>query len=99
MIERTVFTPGMPGFEKGKRLKKLGLKAEDTSELFFDQVRVPAGNLLGGAAMEGKGIVCLMQGRLDTAAASMAKLWCSDLQCKVMDERLQLFGGCGFMWE
>ena len=36
-----------PGFRKGKRLKKLGLKAQDTSELFFDDVRVPAGNLLG----------------------------------------------------
>ena len=38
---------GMPGFEKGKRLKKLGLKAQDTSELFFDNVRVPADHLLG----------------------------------------------------
>ncbi|MDO9200856.1 MAG: acyl-CoA dehydrogenase family protein, partial [Hydrogenophaga sp.] len=36
LIER-----GMPGFEKGKRLKKLGMKAQDTSELFFDNVRVP----------------------------------------------------------
>ena len=33
---------GMPGFEKGKRLKKIGLKAQDTSELFFDNVEVPA---------------------------------------------------------
>ena len=40
----------MPGFAKGKRLKKLGLKAQDTSELFFDNVRVPADNLLGGEA-------------------------------------------------
>src|SRR5512133_2208279 len=39
---------GMKGFEYGKRLKKLGLKAQDTSELFFDAVRVPAANLLGG---------------------------------------------------
>jgi glutaryl-CoA dehydrogenase len=36
----------MPGFEKGKRLKKLGLKAQDTAELFFDQVKVPEANLL-----------------------------------------------------
>jgi acyl-CoA dehydrogenase len=41
----------------------------------------------------------LVQGKLDTATASMAKYWCSDLQCKVMDECLQLFGGYGYMWE
>ncbi|MCW5645325.1 MAG: acyl-CoA dehydrogenase family protein [Rhodoferax sp.] len=161
---------GMPGFEKGQRLKKLGLKAQDTSELFFDNVRVPAEQVLGGEAMVGKGFVCLMQElpwerlqiaigavasaqaaidqtiayvkerkvfggtvagfqntrftlaelqtevqvarvfvdkclelvlqeKLDTATASMAKYWCSDLQCKVMDECLQLFGGYGYMWE
>jgi alkylation response protein AidB-like acyl-CoA dehydrogenase len=48
-------------FEKGKRLKKLGLRAQDTSELFFDNVRVPAENLLGGAAMENRGFICLME--------------------------------------
>ncbi len=161
---------GMAGFSVGKRLKKLGLKAQDTSELFFDNVRVPADNLLGGAAMENKGFICLMEqlpwerlqiaitavasaqaaidwtvayvkerkvfgqavssfqntrfklaemqtevqiaqvfvdkctelvftDKLDTATASMAKYWCSDLQCKVMDECVQLFGGYGFMWE
>ncbi|HSV54398.1 MAG TPA: acyl-CoA dehydrogenase family protein [Burkholderiaceae bacterium] len=161
---------GMKGFETGKRLKKLGLKAQDTSELFFDNVRVPADNLLGGAAYEGKGFICLMeqlpwermqiaigavaaaqaaidgtvayvkerkvfgqtvaafqntrftlaelqtevqiaqvfvdkctelvcQDKLDTATASMAKYWCSDLQCKVMDECVQLYGGYGYMWE
>ncbi|MDR3453872.1 MAG: acyl-CoA dehydrogenase family protein [Rhodoferax sp.] len=161
---------GMPGFETGKRLKKLGLKAQDTSELFFDNVRVPADNLLGGAAFENRGFICLMeqlpwermqiaitavaaaqaaidgtvayvkerkvfgqpvaafqntryrlaelqtevqiaqvfvdkctelvcQDKLDTATASMAKYWCSDLQCKVMDECVQLFGGYGYMWE
>ncbi|MBU6503791.1 MAG: acyl-CoA dehydrogenase family protein [Burkholderiales bacterium] len=161
---------GMPGFEKGKRLKKLGLKAQDTSELFFDNVKVPAGNLLGGEPMKNRGFICLMeqlpwerlqiaitavasaqaaidwtvvyvkerkvfgqpvaayqntryalaelqtevqvarvfvdkccelivQGKLDTATASMAKYWCSDLQCKVMDECVQLFGGYGYMWE
>jgi alkylation response protein AidB-like acyl-CoA dehydrogenase len=52
---------GMAGFEKGKRLKKLGLKAQDTSELFFDNVRVPAENLLGGPAMENRGFICLME--------------------------------------
>ena len=161
---------GMEGFAKGKRLKKLGLKAQDTSELFFDNVRVPADNLLGGEVMENRGFVCLMEqlpwerlqiaiqaiaaaqsaidwtvayvkdrkvfgqavasyqntrytlaeqqtqvqvarvfvdkctelllkDQLDTATASMAKYWCSDLQCKVMDECVQLFGGYGYMWE
>ena len=44
-------------------------------------------------------IELLMQGTLDTATASMAKLWTTDLECKVIDECLQLFGGYGFMWE
>lgn len=158
---------GMPGFEKGKRLKKIGMKAQDTSELFFDNVKVPVANLLGG---ENEGFIALMQelpwerlqiaitaiasaqaaidwtvayvkerkvfgntvasyqntrftlaeaqtevqvarvfvdkctellmvGKLDTATASMAKYWCSDLQCKVIDECLQLHGGYGYMWE
>lgn len=161
---------GMPGFEKGQRLKKLGMKAQDTSELFFTDVKVPAENLLGGTAMEGRGFICLMEqlpwermqiaisavaaaqaaidwtvdyvkqrkvfgqpvasyqntrytlaelqtevqvarvfvdkccelvaaDRLDTATASMAKYWTTDLQCKVMDECLQLHGGYGYMWE
>jgi len=161
---------GMQGFAKGQRLKKLGLKAQDTSELFFDNVRLPAENLLGDAAMENRGFVCLMEqlpwerlqiavtavaaaqaaidwtvqyvkdrrvfgqavaayqntryklaelqtevqvarvfvdkclelileDQLDTATASMAKYWTSDLQCKVMDECVQLHGGYGFMWD
>ncbi|MEA3001833.1 MAG: acyl-CoA dehydrogenase [Sphingomonadales bacterium] len=43
---------GTPGFTKGKRLEKIGLKGQDTSELFFDEVRVPGANRLGE---EGKG--------------------------------------------
>jgi acyl-CoA dehydrogenase len=37
----------MPGFKRGRNLKKLGLKAQDTSELFFDNVKVPKANVLG----------------------------------------------------
>jgi alkylation response protein AidB-like acyl-CoA dehydrogenase len=161
---------GMAGFETGKRLKKLGLKAQDTSELFFNNVQVPAENLLGGPDFENRGFICLMEqlpwerlqiaitavasaqaaidwtvayvkerkvfgqpvasfqntrftlaelqtevqvarvfvdkctelvvhDKLDTATASMAKYWTTDLQCKVMDACVQLFGGYGYMWE
>jgi long-chain-acyl-CoA dehydrogenase len=38
---------GMPGFSRGRNLDKVGLKAQDTAELFFDDVRVPDANLLG----------------------------------------------------
>ena len=161
---------GMAGFSVGKRLKKLGMKAQDTSELVFDSVKVPADMLRGGPQQEGRGFICLMEqlpwerlqiaisavaaaqaaidwtvdyvkqrkvfgqpvaafqntrftlaelqtevqvarvfvdkcielllvNTLDTATASMAKYWCSDLQCKVMDACVQLFGGYGYMWE
>lgn len=49
---------GMPGFERGRNLHKVGMKAQDTSELFFNDVKVPKDNLLG---VEGKGFVYLMQ--------------------------------------
>ena len=161
---------GMKGFEAGKRLKKIGLKAQDTAELFFNDVNVPAENLLGGEAFENRGFICLMEqlpwerlqiaitaissaqaaidwtvgyvkerkvfgqpvgnyqntryklaemqtevqvaqvfldkctellmvDQLDTATASMAKYWTTDLQCKVVDECVQLHGGYGYMWE
>jgi acyl-CoA dehydrogenase len=157
----------LPGFSKGKNLTKLGLKAQDTSELFFQDVKVPRENLLGE---EGRGFIYLMQDlpqerlsiavgavanakaileatiaytkerkafgttvasfqntqfklaelsaeidcaevytdrctellledKLDTVTASKAKLLTTDLQCKVADECLQLFGGWGYMWE
>ena len=53
MVER-----GMAGFERGRNLEKVGMHAQDTSELFFSDVRVPADNLLGD---EGGGFVALMQ--------------------------------------
>lgn len=46
-----------------------------------------------------KCIELLMAEKLDTATASMAKYWTTDLQCKVMDACVQLHGGYGFMWE
>jgi len=162
-----VVDTSMKGFSKGKRLKKMGLKGQDTAELFFDNVEVPVENLLG---QENNGFIYLMQelpwermqiaiaavakaeaaiqwttdyvrerkafGRtvasfqntrfklaelateaqiarvfvdrclellldkkLDTATASMAKYWCSDIECRIIDECLQLHGGYGFMWE
>lgn len=42
-----VVEEGMPGFERGRNLAKMGLKAQDTAELFFENVRVPAENVLG----------------------------------------------------
>ncbi|MEJ8851820.1 acyl-CoA dehydrogenase family protein [Variovorax rhizosphaerae] len=163
-----VETEGCKGFRVGRVLDKIGMKAQDTSELFFDDVRVPAANLLGGqegqgffqlmsdlpyertiigvaalATMEGayeatldyvrdrkafgqpvanfqntkfklaeiatqikvgrafidRCVEDLVAGKLDTATASMAKLWGSETQGRVVDECLQLFGGYGFMSE
>lgn len=48
---------GTPGFEKGKKLEKIGLRGQDTSELFFSDVRVPVENMLGE---ESGGFACLM---------------------------------------
>lgn len=52
-------TEGADGFTRGRNLKKLGCKANDTSELFFEDVRVPPENLLGGE--EGQGFYQLMK--------------------------------------
>jgi alkylation response protein AidB-like acyl-CoA dehydrogenase len=64
---------GMPGFERGRNLDKVGLKAQDTAELFFDDVRVPAENLIG---RENAGFVHLMenlpQERLSIAVVAVA---------------------------
>lgn len=48
---------GTPGFDKGKKLEKIGLRGQDTSELFFSDVRVPVENMLGA---ESGGFTCLM---------------------------------------
>ena len=53
-----VETDDAPGFRRGRKLKKLGLDAADTSELFFDDVKLPPENLLGGE--EGQGFAQLM---------------------------------------
>ena len=155
------------GFKRGRNLKKIGLKAQDTSELFFEDVELPLENILGSS---GQGFYQLMdelpQERLSIAVTAIsaaeaalnwtiaytkerkafdkkiidfqntrftlaklkaeirvgrtfidkcinehiknnfsaedgaiAKLWCTDLQFKVMDECLQLFGGYGYMQE
>ncbi|HEX3957730.1 MAG TPA: acyl-CoA dehydrogenase family protein [Trebonia sp.] len=64
---------GMPGFERGRNLEKLGQHAQDTAELSFTDVRVPAGNLLG---QEGRAFAHLVdrlpQERLGIAAAGVA---------------------------
>jgi acyl-CoA dehydrogenase len=67
-------TEGADGFQRGKKLDKIGLDAQDTSELFFDDVFVPGDNVLGG--VEGRGFYQLMgelpQERLVIAMGAMA---------------------------
>ena len=69
-------TEGAEGFQRGKKLDKIGLEAQDTSELFFDDVFVPAENVLGGE--EGKGFYQLMgelpQERLIIAMGAMSTI-------------------------
>ncbi|WP_066368870.1 acyl-CoA dehydrogenase family protein [Herbidospora mongoliensis] len=65
---------GMPGFVRGRNLDKIGLKAQDTAELFFENVRVPAANRLGNE--DGQGFFQLMgnlpQERLSIAVVAVA---------------------------
>ena len=69
-------TEGAEGFQRGKKLDKVGMDAADTSELFFDDVFVPAENVLGGE--EGKGFYQLMgelpQERLIIAMGAMTTI-------------------------
>lgn len=163
-----VETADLPGFERGRVLEKIGQHGQDTRELFFSDVRVPAENLLGG--VEGQGFFQLMEqlprerlivgiagvamaeaavretidharlrrafggplldlqntrfvlaecktevlagktfmdhcvqraidGTLDAATASMAKLWGTERQGRIVDSCLQLFGGYGYIME
>jgi acyl-CoA dehydrogenase len=72
-VSLLVVEAGTPGFQKGKKLKKMGMAAQDTSELFFEDCRVPVANRLGE---EGSGFVSLMtklqQERLVVAVAAQA---------------------------
>ena len=64
---------GMPGFERGRRLDKLGLKSQDTAELFFNDVKIPKNNTLGDPTSGFRYLAqFLAQERLVTAIASMA---------------------------
>ncbi|HVB75138.1 MAG TPA: acyl-CoA dehydrogenase family protein [Ktedonobacteraceae bacterium] len=72
-ISLVVAERGMDGFKRGRKLEKMGLKAQDTAELYFEDVRVPVTNLLGE---EGKGFYYLMrqlaQERLSVAVVAVA---------------------------
>lgn len=158
---------GMEGFERGRNLKKMGMKGQDTAELFFSDVKVPKENLLGQAdkgmhyLMQGLAeerliaaccslasakyafditleyiqdrkafgqtigsfqntrfkmadmiteidmtqvyidhcVTLLNQGKMSSADGAKVKLYASELQGRVTDECLQLFGGYGYMDE
>jgi len=92
-ISLLVVERGMPGFERGRNLDKIGLKAQDTAELFFDNVAVPKANLLGE---EGSGFISLMlnlpQERLSIATIAVAAIeHALDLSLAYVKER-EAFG-------
>jgi alkylation response protein AidB-like acyl-CoA dehydrogenase len=155
------------GFERGRKLEKIGLHSQDTAELFFSDALVPAENLLGregeafgyltanlaqerlsiaasavaaasaaladtvayvversafgqrvadfqhtrfalaemateidvGRAYADRCIEALVAGELSASTAAMAKLWCTEMQGRVLDRCVQLFGGYGYMRE
>ena len=166
-ISLLVVESGMPGFTRGRKLDKIGMHAQDTAELFFDDVRVPTANLLGRegggfvhlmerlprermsiaimalasvrAALEwtvdytthrtafgrplaafqntqfelatavteadvleaylDKAVLALNAGTLTAVDAAKAKLWATEVQHRILDRCLQLFGGYGYMNE
>lgn len=80
-----------PGFERGKKIGKVGMKAQDTAELFFDDCRVPTSNILGD---EGSGFFQLMQKlqpeRLVVAIGGQAQAEkCLELTIQYTQERQQ----------
>ncbi|MBB5911366.1 acyl-CoA dehydrogenase [Nocardia transvalensis] len=80
---------GMPGFERGRNLDKIGLKAQDTAELSFTDVRVPGKNLLG---TEGQGFIHLMQNlpqeRMSIAVMAAAAMeGCLDMTIQYVRDR------------
>jgi alkylation response protein AidB-like acyl-CoA dehydrogenase len=92
-ISLLVVERGMKGFERGRNLDKVGMKAQDTAELFFDDVEVPKENLLGE---EGSGFISLMtnlpQERISIAAMAVAAIeQVLDLSLAYAKER-QAFG-------
>jgi alkylation response protein AidB-like acyl-CoA dehydrogenase len=89
-----VLERGMPGFDRGRNLDKVGQKSQDTAELFFDDVEVPVANLLGE---EGRGFYYLMGGlpqeRLGVAVAAVATMRRAvELTCDHVRSR-HVFGG------
>jgi acyl-CoA dehydrogenase len=88
-----VVEDGAPGFERGRKLKKMGHHAQDTAELFFSDCRVPATNLLG---VEGRGFYHLMENlpseRLSIAVSAIAGAENIFEQTKVYAQERKAFG-------
>jgi len=84
---------GMPGFHRGRNLDKMGLKAQDTSELFFDGVRIPLSNVLADPKQGFKHLIsCLAEERLIAAVGSMGHAQAAfDLTLEYVKER-EAFG-------